>query len=92
VKGVSTFYRYIGFKPLSQYILESMVQLGLFEFGSVGSFNFALSGPTDYPNCLVEVAFLSNKDDEMLILDPEFHKAVACQITEGIKKWLKSCQ
>lgn len=92
VKGVSTFYRYIGFKPLSQYILESMVQLGLFEFGSVGSFNFALSGPTDYPNCLVEVAFLSNMDDEMLILDPEFHKAVACQITEGIKKWLKSCQ
>lgn len=92
VKGVSTFYRYIGFKPLSQYILESMVQLGLFEFGSVGNFNFALSGPTDYPNCLVEVAFLSNKEDEMLILDPEFHKAVACQITEGIKKWLKSCQ
>ena len=92
VKGVSTYYRYIGFRPLSQYILESMVQLGLSEFGNVGSFNFSLSGPTDYPNCLVEVAFLSNKEDEKLILDPEFHKAVACQITEGIKKWLKACQ
>jgi N-acetylmuramoyl-L-alanine amidase len=92
IKGVSTYYRYIGFRPLTQYILESMVQLGLKEFGNVGSFNFSLSGPTDYPNCLVEVAFLSNKEDEQLILDPEFHKAVACQIIDGIKKWLKSCQ
>ncbi|MBL0233764.1 MAG: N-acetylmuramoyl-L-alanine amidase [Chitinophagaceae bacterium] len=88
VSGVSTYYRYIGFKPLTASILESMVALGLNEFGNVGAFNFSLSGPTEYPNCLVEVAFLSNKDDEQLILDPEFHKAVACQITEGIKKWL----
>jgi N-acetylmuramoyl-L-alanine amidase len=92
VKGVSTYYRYIGFRPLTQYILESMVQLGLNEFGNVGNFNFSLSGPTDYPNCLLEVAFLSNKEDEQLILDPEFHKAVACQIVEGIKKWLNSCK
>lgn len=90
VSGVSTYYRYIGFRPLSKYILESMVQLGLKEFGNVGSFNFSLNGPTDYPNCLVEVAFLSNKEDEQLILDPEFHKAVACQIIDGIKKWLNS--
>ena len=62
------------------------------EFGNIGSFNFALSGPTEYPNCLVEVAFLSNKEDEQLILDPEFHKAVAAQILAGIKEWLKSCK
>ena len=89
VKGTSTFYRHIGFRPLTQSILKRMTALGLAEFGNVGSFNFALSGPTEYPNCLVEVAFLSNKEDEQLILDPEFHKAVACQITEGIKHWLK---
>lgn len=92
VQGVSTYYRYIGFRPLTQYVLESMLKLGLKEFGNIGSFNFSLSGPTDYPNCLVEVAFLSNKEDEQRILDPEFHKAVATQIVEGIKKWLKSCK
>jgi len=92
IKGVSTYYRYIGFRPLSQYILESMVELGLVEFGNVGNFNFTLNGPTDYPNCLVEVAFLSNKEDVQLILDPGFHKAVAEQIIEGIKNWLKSCK
>lgn len=93
VKGVSTYYRYIGFKPLTKYIQESMLKIdGLEDFGNIGSFNFALSGPTEYPNCLVEVAFLSNKEDEKLILNPEFHKAVATQIVDGIKEWLKSCK
>ncbi|MEO7394169.1 MAG: N-acetylmuramoyl-L-alanine amidase [Chitinophagaceae bacterium] len=92
IKGVSTYYKYIGFKPLTQFILNSMLELALQEFGNVGSFNFALSGPTDYPNCLVEVAFLSNKEDEKRILDPQFHKEVAKKIVAGIKDWLKACK
>lgn len=92
IRGVSTYYRYIGFRPLTQYIQESLLRTGLKDFGNIGSFNFALSGPTDYPNCLVEVAFLSNKEDEQLILDPAFHKEVAKQIVEGIKEWLRSCK
>jgi N-acetylmuramoyl-L-alanine amidase len=92
VRGVSTYYRYIGFRPLTRYILESLLETGLAEFGNIGNFNFALNGPTDYPNCLVEVAFLSNKEDEQLIIDPEFHKLVAIKIVKGIKEWLKSCK
>jgi N-acetylmuramoyl-L-alanine amidase len=89
-KGVSTYYRYIGFRPLSQKILDRMLDLGLNNFGNIGAFNFALSGPTEYPNCLVEVAFLSNEEDEKRILDDDFHKAVAKKIYKGIKDWLKS--
>ncbi|MCX6317660.1 MAG: N-acetylmuramoyl-L-alanine amidase [Bacteroidetes bacterium] len=93
VRGVSTYYRYIGFRPLTQYIQQSLLETGqLADFGNVGNFNFALSGPTDYPNCLVEVAFLSNKEDEQLILKPEFHKHVAEHIVKGIKEWLKACR
>ena len=90
VRGVSTYYRYIGFRPLSMAILHSMMQAGLNEFGNVGSFNFALSGPTDYPNCLVEVGFLSNKNDEKKILDPRFRKQVALRIVAGIEDFLKN--
>jgi len=90
VKGASTYYRYIGFKPLSEKILNRMLQLELNDFGNIGAFNFALSGPTEYPNCLVEVAFLSNREDEQKILDPDFHKATAKKIYKGIKDWLKS--
>lgn len=90
IQGVSTYYRYIGFRPLSVSILNRMLQLKLKEFGNVGAFNFSLSGPTDYPNCLVEVAFLSNKEDEKKILSPAFHKAVAKKIVEGIEEFLKN--
>ncbi|HTL10576.1 MAG TPA: N-acetylmuramoyl-L-alanine amidase [Chitinophagaceae bacterium] len=90
VKGTSTYYRYIGFRPLTTAILKQMLQLGLKEYGNVGSFNFSLSGPTAYPNCLVEVAFLSNPQDEKKILDPKFHKAVAGKIYLGIKDWLQA--
>lgn len=90
INGASTYYRYIGFRPLSEKILTRMLELQLNNFGNVGGFNFSLSGPTEYPNCLVEVAFLSNKEDEQRILDPSFHKAVAKKIYKGIKDWLKS--
>lgn len=89
INGTSTFYRYIGFRPLTQTILKRMKELGLNEFGNVGSFNFALSGPTDYPNVLVEVAFLSNKKDEKFILSKKSPANVAKKIRQGIKDWLE---
>ena len=89
IKGTSTYYRYIGFRSLSQSVLKRMLELKLIEIGNVGSFNFSLNGPTDYPNCLVEVAFLSNLDDEKRILDPKFRVATAKKIVDGINDWLK---
>jgi len=89
VNGTSTFYRYIGFRPLTQTILKRMKELALNEFGNVGSFNFALSGPTDYPNALVEVAFLSNKNDEKFILSKKSPTNVAKKVKQGIKDWLE---
>ena len=73
---------------LTLYFLDALFALK--EFGNVGSFNFALSGPTEYPNCLVEVAFLSNVEDEKRILDPKFRKAVAAKIMAGVQDWLKA--
>ncbi len=90
VKGVSTYYRHIGFRPLTEHILDRMLELDLNNFGNVGSFNFSLSGPTEYPNCLVEVAFLSNAEDEQLILKDSFHRQTAEKIGKGINDWLKS--
>lgn len=92
IRGVSTYYRYIGFRPLSQFILKRMLTLGLHDFGNVGSFNFSLNGPTEFPNCLVEVAFLSNPLDEKRIRSAAFRKNVAQQIIAGIEDFLKSIQ
>jgi N-acetylmuramoyl-L-alanine amidase len=89
VKGTSTYYKHVGFRPLTQTILARMLELGLNEFGNIGSFNFALSQPTEFPNCLVEIAFLSNLDDEQKIISPEFHKDVAKKIHAGLQDWIR---
>lgn len=90
VQGASTYYKDIGFRPLSDAILNRLLQLNLSEFGNVGNFNFALNAPTDFPNALIEIAFLSNADDEKKIINPRFQSAVSKKIYKGLKDWLKT--
>jgi N-acetylmuramoyl-L-alanine amidase len=90
VQGTSTYYKHIGFRPLTTEILDEMLDLKLKEFGNIGSFNFMLNAPTDFPNCLVEVAFLSNAEDEQKILSKKFHKDVAKKIWKGIRNFLRN--
>jgi N-acetylmuramoyl-L-alanine amidase len=89
VKGTSTYYRYPGFKTLSDVMYKKMLSLGLNEWGVTGNFNFSLSGPTQFPNVLVETAFLSNPEDEMKLIDPEFRKKIAEKIVEGLEEFVK---
>ena len=89
IKGTSTYYKHVGFRPLTQTILNRMLELGLNEFGNIGSFNFALSQPTEFTSCLVEIAFLSNLDDEQKIINPAFQKDVAKKIHAGLQDWIK---
>ena len=89
VSGTSTYYKHIGFRPLTNTILKRMLELKLNEFGNIGSFNFALNSPTDFPNALVEIAFLSNEADERKIISSKFHSDVAAKIYLGLVDWLK---
>jgi N-acetylmuramoyl-L-alanine amidase len=89
INGVSTYYKHIGFRPLTQAILKRMVDLKLNEFGNVGNFNFVLNAPTDFPNSLVEVAFMSNESDERKVLRSSFQDEVANKVYLGILDWLK---
>ncbi|WP_262247458.1 N-acetylmuramoyl-L-alanine amidase [Parapedobacter soli] len=90
VQGVSTYYRHQAYRPLSQHILAEMRKLGLADFGNVGGFNFTLNAPTELPNVLVEVGFLSNPADEERLLDPAFQDEVAGRIVDGVKGFLDS--
>jgi N-acetylmuramoyl-L-alanine amidase len=91
VGGTSTYYRYIGFKPLSHLIYKRLLQLGLKEYGNTGSFNFMLNSPTEYPNALVETLFLSNLEEEEKILNPEYQQQMVDKIVQGVKDFLESC-
>jgi N-acetylmuramoyl-L-alanine amidase len=89
VSGVSTYYKHIGFRPLSLAILIRMLELKINEFGNVGNFNFTLNQPTDFPNVLLEIAFLSNVDDEKKVIDTKFRQDVSLKIILGIQDWFK---
>jgi N-acetylmuramoyl-L-alanine amidase len=92
VSGTSTFYRYEGFRPLSNCIYKRMLELGLKEYGNNGSFNFMLNSPTEYPNALVETLFLSNPEEEMKALDQDFQQRMAEKIVTGVEDFLKTCR
>ncbi|MBL7757348.1 MAG: N-acetylmuramoyl-L-alanine amidase [Chitinophagaceae bacterium] len=92
VGGTGTFYRYVGFRPLSHSIYKRVLELGLKEYGNTGSFNFMLNSPTEYPNALVEMLFISNPEEEALILEEKFQQDIADKIVQGIKDFLQSCQ
>ncbi len=87
--GVSTYYKYAGFRPLSYFIQKRMLELGLKDYANTGSFNFMLNSPTEYPNALVEMLFLSNPAEEEKILDPLFQQQVVEKIVAGVKDFLQ---
>lgn len=92
ISGTSTYYHYAGFRPLSLAIYHRLVATGLQEFGNIGNFNFALNGLTDFPNALIEVAFLTNPADEARILNPAFREKIIHAIISGLKDFLDECK
>ena len=58
------------------------------DFGNVGSFNFMFNAPTEYPNVLVETAFLSNPEEEEKLLNENFQQQIAEGIVRGLKSFL----
>jgi N-acetylmuramoyl-L-alanine amidase len=89
IRGTSAYYRPIGFKPLADIVYEKVLTTGLKPFGLVGSFNSALNSLTQVPNVLIETAYVSNPEDEMLLLDEGFRKKLAEQIVTGLEEYLK---
>jgi N-acetylmuramoyl-L-alanine amidase len=92
VKGTSTYYKYVAFRPLSEMLYTELLKTGLSEFGNVGSFNFLLNAPTQFPNALIEMAFLSNPEDEMKLLDPAFQDKMVSAVIRGLEKFLRQCK
>lgn len=86
--GTSSYYKHLFCRSLAQSLHTSMLELGLANFGLTGNFNFSLNGPTDYPNALVEVLFMSSLPDEEMLADPEMRTRLAEQIAKGIENYL----
>lgn len=87
-KGTSCYFKHYFCRDLAKKIYDRNLKLGLDKFGLVGNFNFALNAPTDFISVLVETAFMSNPEDEALLLNPKFQKKIAEAIVDGIDDFL----
>lgn len=87
IEGTGAFYKHIAFKPLAEAMYKQMTKLGLKDYGLTGNFNFSLNAPIEFPNVLVETAFISNPNEEILLTDPEFQSKIAAGIVEGLKEF-----
>ncbi|HVN47402.1 MAG TPA: N-acetylmuramoyl-L-alanine amidase [Bacteroidota bacterium] len=90
LRGVSTYYRFAGYHMLADDVYDKMLAIGLKQFGVIGGFNFVLNSLTQMPNVLVETAFLSNPEDEMLLLDDAFRQKIAEQIAAGLEEYVRA--
>lgn len=86
--GTSAYYKHISNRPLAQSLHNSMLSLGVANFGLTGNFNFSLNGPTDYPNALVEVLFMSSLPEEELLADPAYRVRLGEKVVEGLVNYL----
>lgn len=87
--GTSTYYKHIANRALAADIHDSMLEMGLADFGLTGNFNFSLNSPTEFPNTLVEVLFMSSLPEEELLADPDYRTQLAAQIVKGLESWLQ---
>ena len=92
VGGSSTYYKHIGYRPLSAAILARLLELPVQDFGLIGNFNFSLNAVTDCPNVLVETLFMSSLADEELIADPAFQRKMMEKVVLGVEDFLKSAK
>lgn len=90
-QGTGTFYKYLGFRNLSTFILQQIFYATQREpYGNIGNFNFILNAPTDFPNALVEIAFLSNKVEERKIMEVDFQNKIVSGIVNGIRAFIQN--
>ncbi|MDE6206575.1 MAG: N-acetylmuramoyl-L-alanine amidase [Muribaculaceae bacterium] len=90
--GTSAYYKHIQNRALAASMHDAMLSLGVADFGLTGNFNFSLNAPTEYPNALVEVLFMSSLPEEELLADPDYRTRLAEKIVEGIENYLKEVQ
>lgn len=88
--GTMTFYHLEAGRPLAGYIQAELLHRLKREDKGVRQANFVVLRSCPIPAALVEVAYISNPEEERLLADPTFQRRAAEAIALGIKRYLSS--
>lgn len=86
VRGTSTYFTIPQNQNLAWTIYPYLLKLGLAPFGRVQS-DYYVTRQTDMLNVLVEGAFMSHPEDEMLLMDEVFLDKLARAVFEGLEEF-----
>ncbi|SFR59081.1 N-acetylmuramoyl-L-alanine amidase [Thiomicrospira sp. ALE5] len=77
-------------RKLGSQVLSSMSGGGLhLHKSTVQAANFAVLRSIDMPSILVEAAFISNPEDERLLVNPRFQRQFARSLADGLQTFVK---
>jgi len=88
VRGTSTYFTIPQNQALAWIVYPYLVELNLAPFGRVQS-DYYVTRQTDMLNVLVEGAFMSNPEDEMLLMDDVFLDKLARAVFKGLEEFCR---
>lgn len=91
IKGTSTYYTHPHSFEISRLTYKHLKSLGLDPFGNISAW-FYITRQSSVLTFLVEGAFLSNVEDEMLLLDDQFLEDLAGAVFNGIKEYFEKAR
>lgn len=86
-RGASTYYTVPQGLKISRAVYPYLLNLGLAPFGNIAS-TYYVTRQTDMLILLVEGAFLSNPEDEMLLMNETFLDNLAIAVVAGVENFL----
>lgn len=86
-RGTSTYYTVPQSQEIAKTVYHRMLALGLEPFGRISS-TYYVTRQTDMISFIVEAAFMTHPEDEMLLLDSEFLPRLAGSVVAGIKDFV----
>ncbi len=74
---------------LAEYLLEDMKGVHPVKFPSYRQANFIVLRAPDFPSLLVELAYITNKEDESLLVQDSFQEKMAKTLATSVRKYFK---
>ncbi len=74
---------------LAESLLEEIKAVNHLKFSSYRQANFIVLRAPDIPSLLVELAYITNKEDERLLIQDDFQETLAKTLATSIKRYFK---
>ncbi len=87
VKGVMNLYKFPPNREITECVQKRMLDIGLTDRWVISSFNSSTVKVTQTTSFLVEQAYMSNPEDEALLMDQEYRKKIARAIFDGLEDY-----